>query len=79
MLDRASPYNTATKTCNLCTTEKFYIILKPHLATIKKKINWDQPADTRHLPYYGNKAEKVHPVLPIKHEVVVWFVYPVVV
>ena len=37
MLDRASPYNATTKTCNLCTTEKFYIILKPHLATIKKR------------------------------------------
>ena len=37
MLDRASPYNAATKTCNLCTTEKFYIILKPHLATINKR------------------------------------------
>ena len=37
ILDRGRPYNPATKTCNLCTTEKFYIILKPHLATINKR------------------------------------------
>ena len=37
LLDRATPCNPATKTCNLCTTEKFYIILKPHLATINKR------------------------------------------
>ena len=36
-LDRGSTYNPATKTCNLCTTEKFYIILKPHMATINKR------------------------------------------
>ena len=37
LLDRGRPYNPGTKTCNLCTTEKFYIILKPHLATINKR------------------------------------------
>jgi hypothetical protein len=37
VLDRGNTYNPATKTCNLCTKEKFYIILKPHLATINKR------------------------------------------
>ena len=36
-LDRGSTYNPATKTCNLCTTENFYIIMKPHIATINKR------------------------------------------
>ena len=37
ILDRGNTYNPATKTCNLCTTEIFYIILKPHMATINKR------------------------------------------
>ena len=37
IIDRGKTYNPATKTCNLCLTEKFYIILKPHMATINKR------------------------------------------
>ena len=31
---KAKPYNPATKTCNLCTKEKYYIIFKPETATL---------------------------------------------
>ena len=31
---RAKPYNPATKTCNLCTKEKYFIIFKPETATL---------------------------------------------
>ena len=34
---RANSYNTTTGTCNLCLWEKFYIIQKPHMATLNKR------------------------------------------
>ena len=36
-LDRGQPFNPVTKTCKLCTREKFYIIRKPHLATLNHR------------------------------------------
>ena len=36
ILSIAKTYNPATKSCNLCTKEKFYIIYKPHLATLNE-------------------------------------------
>lgn len=36
-LARASTYSNATKKCNLCITEKFFIICKPELCTLNKR------------------------------------------
>ena len=33
----ANPYNSTTRKCNLCLSEKYFIICKPHLATLNKK------------------------------------------
>ena len=37
MLAMAKPYSNLTKRCNLCTTEKHFIITKPELATLNKR------------------------------------------
>ena len=37
ILDRGAPFNPATKTCMLCTKERFFIIRKPELATLNKR------------------------------------------
>ena len=37
IVSRANPYSTATKTCNLCLEEKYYIIMKPEMATLNKR------------------------------------------
>ena len=33
----ARPFNSVTNICNLCTTEKFFIIFKPELGTLNKR------------------------------------------
>ena len=33
----AKPYNTATKTCNLCSKEKYFIIFQPEKASLNKR------------------------------------------
>lgn len=37
ILAKAKPYTNLTKRCNLCTTEKFFLITKPHMATLNKR------------------------------------------
>ena len=37
IIGRAKPYNPVTRVCALCTLEKFFIITKPHQATLNKK------------------------------------------
>ena len=37
ILAKAKPYSNLTKRCNLCTTEKHFIITKPELATLNKR------------------------------------------
>ena len=37
VLDRGQPYNPVTKVCKLCVKEKFYIIRKPHLASLNHR------------------------------------------
>ena len=37
IIDRGRPFNPTSKSCNLCTTEKFYIIFKPQLSSINKR------------------------------------------
>ena len=37
ILDRGQIFNPATKTCQLCTKEKFYIIFKPEIATLNSR------------------------------------------
>ena len=34
---KAKPYSTATKRCNLCITEKFFIICRPSLGSLNKR------------------------------------------
>ena len=38
ILKRAKSYNCASNRCNLCLWEKYYIICKPELATLNKRI-----------------------------------------
>jgi hypothetical protein len=37
ILDRGQPFNPATRTCQLCTKEKFYILFKPELTTLNSR------------------------------------------
>lgn len=37
ILAKAKPYSNLTKRCNLCNTEKFYILYKPDMATLNKR------------------------------------------
>ncbi|KAJ8021191.1 hypothetical protein HOLleu_38317 [Holothuria leucospilota] len=37
LISKARAYSTSSKTCNLCLEEKFFIILKPSLATLNKR------------------------------------------
>jgi len=37
ILAKAEPYSNLTKRCNLCTTEKHFIITKPELASLNKR------------------------------------------
>ena len=34
---KAKPYTNLTKRCNLCNTEKFFLITKPHMATLNRR------------------------------------------
>ena len=34
ILAHSKPYSTSSKRCNLCLTEKYFIICKPHMATL---------------------------------------------
>ena len=36
-LTSATPYNNNNKRCNLCLHEKYYILYKPHMATLNKR------------------------------------------
>jgi hypothetical protein len=37
IVSRAHPYSTASKKCNLCTEEKFFIIHKPDMSSLNKR------------------------------------------
>ena len=37
MMERAQPFSPVTRVCALCTTEKWYILFKPELASINKR------------------------------------------
>ena len=34
---RIPPFNPVTEKCQLCTREKYYIVLKPHLGTLNQR------------------------------------------
>ena len=36
ILGRANQYNPASKECNLCNLEKYYIVMKPELASLNR-------------------------------------------
>ena len=36
-LTTATAYNNSTKRCNLCLQEKYYILYKPHMASLNKR------------------------------------------
>ena len=37
ILDRGQPFNPVTKICKLCVRERFYILRKPHLASLNHR------------------------------------------
>ena len=37
IIAKAKPCANLTKRCNLCTTEKFFLLTKPHMATLNKR------------------------------------------
>ena len=37
ILAKAKPYTNITKRCDLCSTEKFFFICRPHMATLNKR------------------------------------------
>ena len=37
VIARAKPYTNNSKRCDLCTTEKMFLITKPHMATLNKR------------------------------------------
>ena len=44
VMARARPYSNVTKRCNLCITEKFYIMCKLGAGTLKKKKSMPEPS-----------------------------------
>jgi len=54
-LAKAKAYTNTTKRCNLCLTEKFCIVTKPHLATLNKRN--ELISTCRHKRKYILKAE----------------------
>ena len=53
ILAKAKPYSNLTKRCNLCTTEKHFIITKPELT--------DNIKQTKRSNFYMPAPSKVHP------------------
>jgi hypothetical protein len=47
---KGSPYSPAAKSCNLCTKEKYYIICRPHMATLNSRN--ELASDCRHRRKY---------------------------
>ena len=37
IIAKAKPYTNLMKRCNLCNTEKFFPITKPHMATLNRR------------------------------------------
>ena len=37
IIAKAAPYNPATKRCNLCLAEKYFILLRPDLCSLNKR------------------------------------------
>ena len=37
MVARAKPYSNSNKKCNLCTTEKYFILCEPHRSSLNKR------------------------------------------
>ena len=49
IIDKAPRYNPMTKRCNLCNKEKFYIMYKPHMATLNKRSEIYTACRHRHM------------------------------
>ena len=39
IIDRGRPFNPSTKICQLCTREKYYLIYRPELCTLKGMVH----------------------------------------
>ena len=37
IIAKTKPYMNLTKRCNFCNTEKFFLITKPHMATLNRR------------------------------------------
>ena len=37
MITKATPYSSSSKICNLCIKEKYFIICKPHMASLNRR------------------------------------------
>ena len=48
IVSRAKPFNHVTNVCNLCTREKFFIIFKPEMASIKESTEIAGPCLHKH-------------------------------
>ena len=55
ILDRGKPFNPATKTCELCTKEKFYIIFKPEMATLNSRDEFGSHCRHKKLSLVGTR------------------------
>ena len=53
-IDRGSLYNPITRKCNLCNKEKFYIIYKPHMATLNRRHELYTSCKHRFMPLLSN-------------------------
>ena len=56
LLATAKSYNPGTKTCNLCSKEKYYIIYKPEMSTLNKRTEFT--SQCRHRSPYLLKNVK---------------------
>ena len=55
-LKQAKPYNPASKRCNLCLWEKYFIIFKPEMASLNKR--HELVSSCRHANKFLSKAFK---------------------
>ena len=54
IVSRAKPFNHVTNVCNLCTREKYFIILKPEMTSLNKQTEISGPCLHKHSKLLAN-------------------------
>ena len=68
LLDRATTYNPATKKCNLCIREKYFIMYQNKSSTLNKRseVYNTTHADIEHRAYWRKSSETFYYVMKLR-------------